>query len=296
MKNDPAVHALNFQGPEGQRVAVRQTFRRTVQNSAQHPTAPESVQTTETTCIDAAPHVVFCGGFHSTMQGVKATSLARFCEAQCWSYTRFDYRGHGESDGDANTLTLHDWLDDTLSVLDAIAQPVILVGSSMGGWLASLAAARRSNQVQGLLLLAAAPDFLQELILPKLTTADIWDLQQNLVVQLPSSYDKPYPITRGLLDSGVKLSLLGDNQSELSKLLCPIRLIHGTADSDVPFTLSVRLMDRIEHNDAQLTLLHKADHRLSDDQSLRLIEFTLQELIQTIDDKQHSFNDESLSE
>lgn len=217
-----------------------------------------------------APHILFCGGFHSSMQGTKAIAFKLLCAEHDWHYTRFDYRGHGQSGGNSASFTLTDWLDDTLAVLDEQQLPTVLVGSSMGAWLATLAALHRPDLVKALVLIAAAPDFPQELIVPKLSVADVWDLQQGQVVNLENAYDSPHPITQALLDSANQLSLL--NGDKLQKLACPARLIHGTADVDVPYDLSARLMDKLpEGHDARLSLLHKADHRLSDDRSLSYI-------------------------
>lgn len=227
-------------------------------------------------------NVMFCGGFHSSMLGTKASFLADFCKSRRWSYTRFDYRGHGESDGAPHELTLQDWLEDTLNVLDSLSDPVLLVGSSMGGWLATLAALRRPEKVRGLLLLAAAPDFLQELITPRLGPSQTWDLQQHKVVLMENEYDQPHPITQALLDSGRQLSLLDastlPDQPSLADLSCPVRLLHGTHDKDVPYELSIRLMSAIRHDDARLTLLHRASHRLSDERSLRILAAELMDL------------------
>jgi len=216
------------------------------------------------------------------MQGTKAAALLALCQQQGWHYTRFDYRGHGQSDGEPDAFTLTNWLDDTLAIIDAHALPCILVGSSMGAWLATLAALRRPDHVQALLLLAAAPDFLQELVSPNLTAAHHWDLQQGHAIQLASRYESPHPITQALIDSASELSIL---QGEaLANLQCPVRLIHGTADIDVPFDLSMRLMEKMPagHN-ARLTLLHGADHRLSDESSLT---YTVEELTRLIVDVQ----------
>lgn len=225
------------------------------------------------------PHVVFCGGFHSNMQGTKATALEQTCIELGLSYTRFDYRGHGESDGDPASFTLQDWLEDTLRVLEDIEEPLILVGSSMGGWLASLCAIRKTKQLHGLLLIAAAPDFLQELVHPKLTPADLWDLQQGQTLALPNEYADPHPLTQALLDSGFELSLLKGSENNLAELTCKIRLIHGTNDRDVPYDLSIRLMENCVNADTQLTLIRGADHRLSDEPSLSCINQKLKELI-----------------
>ncbi|MFK7852720.1 MAG: alpha/beta hydrolase [Granulosicoccus sp.] len=250
-------------------------------NSAHHRIAfrpnPLAASLLENPAIERPPLILFCGGFHSNMRGTKAQELAEFCTQNNWPFMRFDYRGHGESEGDAEAFTLHDWLADTTKLLDVYKHPVVIIGSSMGAWLATLAALHRPSQVIGLVLLAAAPDFLQELVVPKLTPADTWDLQQDQIVSLPSAYESPFPITQALLDSGKDLSLLSSD--DLANLSCPIRLLHGTSDIDVPFSLSIRLMDRIVHSHAQLTLLHKADHRLSDDRSLGCIKSELRDLL-----------------
>lgn len=268
MTKDAATTSPAYQGTAGQRLAFRFQSPSSESNHRQHA---------------ARPHVVFCGGFHSNMLGTKATALARFCADHDWSYTRFDYRGHGESEASAAELTLHDWLTDTLDILSSISGPVILVGSSMGAWLATRAALQRPEQVQGLLLIAAAPDFLQELVQPHLSTAECWDLQQGQVVGLTNHYGEPFPITQALLESGQDLSLLSPalkpDIPSLDQLSCPVRLIHGTGDTDVPMALSVRLMNGISHDDARLTLLHQADHRLSDERSLQVIHRELCELI-----------------
>ncbi|MGQ7844068.1 alpha/beta fold hydrolase [Granulosicoccus sp. 3-233] len=268
MNSDKAIDANppDFQGEKGQRVAIRR----------------DSLKIDPTTDGSARVNVMFCGGFHSSMLGTKASFLATFCKARQWSFTRFDYRGHGESEGSTHELTLSDWLEDTLNVLDSLDGPVLLVGSSMGGWLATLAALRRPDKVTGLLLLAAAPDFLQELIAPRLGPAENWELQQDKVVLLENAYDEPHPITQALLDSGRDLALLDTpslpDQPGLADLSCPVRLLHGTHDTDVPYELSVRLMGAIQHDDARLTLLHRADHRLSDERSLRMLAAELMDL------------------
>ncbi len=239
-----------------------------------------AVSMTDASATSDAPHVIFCGGFHSNMQGSKAQALAQFCTDNNWPFTRFDYRGHGDSDGEPHKFTLHDWLEDTLQVLDTSDHPALVIGSSMGAWLAMLAALRRPAQVKGLLLLAAAPDFLQELVEPALTPSQIWDLQQDQIVPLANEYDSAFPLTKALLASGQDLSVL--TGAAMETLACPVRLLHGTGDINVPYSLSIRLMDRIAHDQAQLTLLHKADHRLSDGPSLDRIQSELAELIEAI--------------
>jgi len=205
------------------------------------------------------------------------------CASRGLGYTRFDYRGHGESDGEAGESNLSDWLEDTLSVLATINGPVLLIGSSMGGWLAVLAAMRMPSRMHGILLLASAPDFLQELVQPRLTLADTWDLQQGQTIQIASSYDSSYPLNQSLLDSGVLLSLFKPSpeahQWLLNDITCPVHLIHGTGDADVPYELSIRLLEQFTQAEARLTLLRQADHRLSDESSLGTIELALDQLL-----------------
>ncbi|MFK7860895.1 MAG: alpha/beta fold hydrolase [Granulosicoccus sp.] len=227
------------------------------------------------------PHIMFCGGFHSAMQGTKGSALSTLCREHDWHYTRFDYRGHGQSGGDPAGFTLADWLDDTLAILDQQQMPTVLVGSSMGAWLATLAGLRRPDSVKALMLIAAAPDFVQELVVPNLSVAEVWDLQQGQIVDRANDYDTPHPITQALLDSAKPLSLL--DGEVLQTLHCPIRLIHGTGDTDVPYELAARLMDKLPpQHDARLSLLHDADHRLSDERSLSYIEQELITLINTL--------------
>lgn len=214
------------------------------------------------------------------MAGNKASVLADFCLQKGWAYTCFDYQGHGLSSGDIKQLTLHDWLQDTLTVMDAQSGPVLLVGSSMGAWLATRAALQRSDKISGLLLLAAAPDFLQELVQPKLEPSDIWDLQQGQAIQLENNYEAPYPITQALLDSGIDLAVL--DSDIMNTLTCPVRLIHGTHDTDVPYSLALRLMNSIAHADARLSLMHMADHRLSDERCLGAIKQELAAMMSAV--------------
>lgn len=278
MDNDSITNSLDFTQSDGAKLAFR---------SYQH--ASEDTQQPK----DEPLHVVFCGGFHSNMLGTKAQKLAEICSRNALSYTRFDYRGHGESDGDPAAYSLTDWLNDTLLILDNIQEPIVLVGSSMGGWLATVAATRRPEKIRGLLLIASAPDFLQERVQPSLSKSDSWDLQQGLTVNLPNNYEQPYPITQKLLDSGQALSVfkpvpltddrITETQSGPQQLTCPIRLIHGSADSDVPYELSIRLMNEFKRADAKLTLLSQADHRLSDERSLACIEHELLMLTSEVD-------------
>lgn len=212
------------------------------------------------------------------MQGTKASHLALLCQQRGLSYTRFDYRGHGETPGDLDCLHLGDWLEDTLEVVAHCEGKILLVGSSMGAWLATLAARAQPTRIAGLLLMAAAPDFITELIWAALSTDLQARIEQGEIVRIPNGYDDVFwPMHKALFDSGRQLSVL--DSDTLGNITCPTRLLHGTADADVPWQQSLRLMDKMPEGDVSLLLLKGADHRLSDQRSLDAVATTLDEML-----------------
>ncbi len=221
-----------------------------------------SIETTPARQPDNA-HVLFCGGFHSSMRGIKAEFLADLCQKNGWGFTRFDYRGHGESDGEPEYLTLHDWLTDTIAVLDHLPHKAVLCGSSMGAWLATHALLQRPAQIQALITIAAAPDFTQRLLWPALSSNEQDRLTKGECITKPTPYEGPdWRLRIGLFNSGKALCLL-ENDTSLD-ITVPVRMLHGTADADVPWEYSQRLLDTFTHSpDASLTLIQGADHRLS---------------------------------
>lgn len=226
------------------------------------------------------PHAVFCGGFHSSMQGVKAKFLRNFCQQRGWGYTRFDYRGHGASDAEIEHCSLHDWLGDTLVVLDELEKNAVLIGSSMGAWLAVHATMQRPEKVSALLTIAAAPDFTERLLWAALSDKQKKQIGNNECVTMPTKYEgEDWRIRRGLFDSGRDLALL--NNSNPLTLTVPIRMLHGTQDVDVPWTMSQQLLEKCTNStDATLTLIRGADHRLSDELSLNEITAALERLVE----------------
>jgi len=214
------------------------------------------------------PGVVFLGGFRSDMTGTKACALAAWAAAQGRAFLRFDYSGHGVSGGAFEDGCIGDWLADARAVLALAEGPQVLVGSSMGGWLALLLAREAPERVAGLVTIAAAPDF----------TEDIWagfgaDQRAALLregrVALGSDYsDDPDVITRRLIEDGRRHLLL---RAPLH-LPMPVRMLQGTADADVPQAVALRLLDHAEGPDMRLTLVKGADHRFSTPACLRLIE------------------------
>ena len=209
----------------------------------------------------AGPTIVFLGGFVSTMDGTKAADLDARCGAAGLDYLRFDYRGHGASDGQFVEATIGAWRDDALAMLDHVAgDRCLLVGSSMGAWIATLCVLARPGRIGGLVTVAAAPDFTETLVRPALTADQHADLQRQGWTPRPSRYgDGPYPIARRLLDEGRRhLVLEGPIDTDV-----PLHAMHGMADQDVPYHLSLRLLTAWGHPDATLTLVKDGDHRLS---------------------------------
>jgi pimeloyl-ACP methyl ester carboxylesterase len=216
-----------------------------------------------------APAVVFLGGFRSDMTGEKALSLEAFSAERGLAFLRFDYSGHGQSGGDFLDGTITAWLADSLDAIDRLTEGrLVLVGSSMGGWLMLLAALARPERVAGLVGIAAAPDFTEELMWPNMASAVKKALMEQGVIYRPSAYSQePYPITRALIESGRRHLLLGGPIA----IRCPVRLIHGMKDPDVPWQTAVRLAEKLESTDVVVTLLKEGAHRLSEPEHIAVI-------------------------
>ena len=212
------------------------------------------------------PGIVFFPGFRSDMGGTKATSLAARCREHGRPFLRFDYFGHGASSGDFQDGRIGRWLDDALAVLDELTEwPQILVGSSMGGWIALLAARARADRVAGLVGIAPAPDFTEDLIWNRLSGEQRRRFRDTGVLMAPSAYEaEMIPLNLGLVEEGRRhLVLRGP-----IPLGCPVRLLHGMRDADVPYPTSLRLAQRIEGAEVVVELIEDGDHRLSRPQDL----------------------------
>ena len=211
----------------------------------------------------AAPHVVFCAGFRSDMEGGKALALEADCRARGRGFTRFDYSGHGRSSGRFEDGTIGAWAEDAVAVMDGVMQgPLVLVGSSMGGWIMLLAALARPERVRGLVGIAAAPDFTEDLIWNAATPAQQAELADHGVHYEPSDYaDEPTPITLRLIEEGRAHLVL---RAPLP-ISCPVHLIHGQKDPDVPWETSLRLAAHVASEDVTVELIKDGEHRLSRD-------------------------------
>ncbi|WP_138379111.1 alpha/beta hydrolase [Luteithermobacter gelatinilyticus] len=214
------------------------------------------------------PTVVFLGGFMSDMEGSKALALEDFCRQRGQAYVRFDYSGHGKSSGRFEEGTIGRWKEDALAVVKQVTQgPLILVGSSMGGWIGLLVALEITERVLGFVGIAAAPDFTRELMWDLYDEGIRATLQRDGVYYEPSEYsEEPYPITMNLIQEGDHHLLFGRGGIELN---CPVRLLHGLEDRDVPPHWSQRICDNLVSDDVTITYVKKGDHRLSTEDDLR---------------------------
>ncbi|MEL6645764.1 MAG: alpha/beta hydrolase [Pseudomonadota bacterium] len=222
------------------------------------------------------PGVVFLGGFRSDMEGTKALHLEAWAKAQGCAFLRFDYSGHGQSSGEFLGGSIGDWADDAMAAIGQLTEgPQILVGSSMGGWISLLVARAMADRVAGLVGIAAAPDFTEDSMWAGFTDAEKARLTEQGRVEQPSDYsDEPYIITRRLIEEGRGQLVLRDPLPAPF----PVRLLHGTADTDVLLSVPLRLIDHIDCPDAQLTLVKGADHRFSEPDNLDLIVRAVEEV------------------
>lgn len=222
------------------------------------------------------PTIVFLPGYMSDMEGGKATALDAWAAAEGRAMLRFDYSGCGASDGDFEAQTLATWRGDVLAMIDEVVQgPVVLVGSSMGGWLMLLAALARPDRVSGLVGIAAAPDFTSW----GFTQDQKMTILRDGRVEEPSPYgEAPYVTTRRFWESGESLRLLHTDIA----IDCPVRLLHGQADADVPWAYSLELMKRLRSADVQAAFVKDGDHRLSRPGDIALLIGTVKTLLEAL--------------
>ena len=237
--------------PQGRRIALRRTQGR-------------------------EPGIVFLPGFRSDMEGDKATRLEAFARDRGQAFARFDYSGHGASGGAFEDGTIGAWTEDARAVLDAATEgPQVLVGSSMGGWIALLLARDAPERVHALVTVAAAPDFTEDGYWASWSQDQRARLLREGSVAVPSDYGEPYVITRALIEDGRERLVLRDPL----RLPMPVRFLQGTADAAVSTDTALRLLRRAEGADIRLTLVKEADHRFSDPSCLDLLERTVADLL-----------------
>lgn len=227
---------------------------------------------------DKPTGVVFLGGFKSDMQGGKALALESWCQTQGRAFLRFDYTGHGQSSGAFTDGTIGQWANDALYALDHLTKgPQVLVGSSMGGWLMLLVARERPERLKGLVGLASAPDFTEDLMWNELNDEQRAELEREGHVALPSDYDplEPYIITKALIEDGKNHLLLRDPLN----IQVPVRLIQGMKDRDVPWATALKIQDALITDDVEIQFVKNGDHRLSEAADLKRMTRTLGNLL-----------------
>ena len=223
------------------------------------------------------PTVFFLGGFKSDMEGSKAIFLEKWAKKRNRSFLRFDYSGHGQSSGDFLNLGIGDWCNDAKQIIGLTENNgIILVGSSMGGWIALLLSRELGNRLKGLITIAAAPDFTEESMWKNFTEDQKKEVLNKGVLYLPSDYSEPYPITRYLIENGRQNLVL----CEPVELTCPVRLMQGTEDTAVTRETALKLFDHINADDLSLFFKRGADHSFSDQGCLEILEKNLEDILQ----------------
>ena len=220
------------------------------------------------------PTLVFLPGYLSDMAGTKALTLEAWAQAQGRAMLRLDYSGCGASGGRLEDGTLDVWREDALRVIEMIQGPVVLIGSSMGSWLMLLVARALGDRVKGLVGIAAAPDFTDW----GYTVEEKREIQQRGRIDQRSDYGDPMPTYAAFLHSGeANRQLTAD-----IPITCPVRLLHGQRDAEVPFNISLQLAARLRSDDVQVTLVKDGDHRLSREQDLALLIATVDHLLESL--------------
>jgi len=230
-----------------------------------------------------APGLVWLGGYRSDMLGTKAEALCNWAKSNSHANCRHDYSGHGESGGEFKQGTISRWLEESLAVFDEFCSKGshVLVGSSMGGWVAlriveELAKRGESHRVKALLLLAPAPDFTHELMKPELSEDQLNQLQANGYMEEPSEYsDEPNIFTKALFDDGEKNRVM----KGMIETGCPVHILQGMADTDVPYEHAMKLVTFLPNENVSMTLIKDGDHRLSRDEDIALLLRTVETLI-----------------
>ncbi len=204
--------------------------------------------------------IVWLGGFRSDMLGTKAQFLDRWAKQRGCAFLRFDYSGHGESDGKFEDGCIGEWAADALAAFDALTEgPQLLVASSMGAWIATLLARQRPSRIAAIIFIAPAPDFTEMLMWPSLSAQQREAILRDGRLEQPSDYDEPEIITRKLIEDGRKHLVM----NEPIPIFCPVRIIQGMEDDAVPYAHALGFAKLIDSGDVEITLTKTGDHRLS---------------------------------
>ena len=227
--------------------------------------------------IKNLPGVVFLSGLKSDKEGTKAIFLSQWAEKNNRDFLRFDYRGHGASSGTFEETSISDWLEDTKNiVLSLTSGPQILVGSSLGGWIALLFAQLYPQKVAGIIGIAAAPDFTAKYARNNLTKDQRQELKTTGKLTFDSEYfEQPLVITQKLIEDGNQHLILTKDQC----IDCPVRLFHGSLDEDVPLSTSINILKSLSSVDMHLQIIKGIDHRFSTPECLELIKETLERML-----------------
>ena len=225
----------------------------------------------------ASPVVVFCPGYASDMGGTKALALEEACRARSQAMLRFDYSGHGQSGGEFIDGTIGGWTADAAHIIRNVVpeQPLVLVGSSMGGWISLLLGRALPHHLAGLVLIAPAADFTEALVRPSLSPAQLAELQTHGVLYQPSEYGEPLPVTLNFLEEGAKHLVLDGN----IPIRCPVSILHGMRDDAVPWRHSLKIAEALESDAVRIVFIKDGDHRLSRPEDLDLLVSALASLL-----------------
>lgn len=227
-----------------------------------------------------APFIIFHHGLMSDMHGNKAMWLEDHCRRNDYNFIRFDNFGHGQSSGNFSDQTISSWQEGLNLIIDKLAkQPVLLVGSSMGAWITLLASIKRPNDIIGMVGISSAPDFSEELIWNQLTNSQKQKMKTDGICDVNGSDPNckhTYPISFNLIQDGRKYLLLNKDKIDIK---CPVHLLHGQQDVDVPYSISERIFVKIVHNNAALKLIKDGNHSLSREKDLNMICNSIDEII-----------------
>ena len=241
-------------------------------------TTPQGRRIAYNLTAGAGPAVVFCGGLKSDMEGTKALHLEDWAKANGRAFLRFDYSGHGISDGAFEDGCIGDWFEDASAAIDLVDGPVILVGSSMGGWVSLLLSRERPEKVAGLVTIAGAPDFTEDGYWAGFTDAEKATVMNEGRIEIPNEYVEPYVITRRLIEDGrTRLILRSPLQFNM-----PVRILQGSADDVVLQSVAERLFAHASGADIRMTVVKGEDHRFSSPQCLTLIERSVVEIMESV--------------